>query len=304
MNDVNNLQAQSSEDPLWPRANSLLGRDSGAPIAIIGVPACETSISPTRADTTPGAVRDALRRYSTFSATHDIDLENLNIFDAGDVESPDHEEGEARVALALDSLRERIVIAIGGDNSITYSVATALAGESIKQSGLITFDAHHDLRDGISNGSPVRRLVEAGMPGENIVQVGIADFSNSAHYARRAHDMGITVIPRADFNARSIGSIVDQAIEVASQGGGPVHVDIDVDVCDRSVVPGCPAAAPGGLSAHELRQVSFLMGADSRVGSVDFTEVDAQADSPDDRTVRLVALCILEFLCGVASRDL
>ena len=304
MNDVNNLQAQSSEDPLWPRANSILGRDSGAPIAIIGIPAYETSISATRADTTPGAVRDALRRYSTFSSTHEIDLENLNIFDAGDVESPDHKEGEARVALALDSLKEKIVIAIGGDNSITFSVATALAGESIKQSGLITFDAHHDLRDGVSNGSPVRRLVEAGMPGDNIVQVGIADFSNSAHYARRAQDMGITVIPRADFNARPIGSIVDQAIEIVSQGGGHLHVDIDVDVCDRSVVPGCPAAAPGGLSADELRQVSFLMGADSRVGSVDFTEVDAQADSPDGRTVRLVALCILEFLCGVASRDL
>jgi formiminoglutamase len=35
---------------------------------------------------------------------------------------------------------------------------------------------------------------------------------------------------------------------------------------------------------------------------VDLTEVDAAADAPDGRTVRLVALCVLEIIAGMASR--
>ena len=38
------------------------------------------------------------------------------------------------------------------------------------------------------------------------------------------------------------------------------------------------------------------------VTSIDFTEVDASADAPDGRTVRLVALGILEALAGLALR--
>ena len=34
-------------------------------------------------------------------------------------------------------------VALGGDNSITYSVAKGMGAQ-----GLITFDAHYDLRDG------------------------------------------------------------------------------------------------------------------------------------------------------------
>ena len=37
-------------------------------------------------------------------------------------------------------------------------------------------------------------------------------------------------------------------------------------------------------------------------GLDDFTEVDASADAPDGRTVRLVALGILEALAGLALR--
>jgi formiminoglutamase len=81
-----------------------------------------------------------------------------------------------------------------------------------------------------------------------------------------------------------------------------VHVDFDVDVCDRAVVPGCPAAAPGGISADELRQFAYLAGWSKLVKSIDITEVDATADAPDGRTVRLAALLLLEAAAGLASR--
>ena len=97
--------------------------------------------------------------------------------------------------------------------------------------------------------------------------------------------------------------MIAQALEIAGCADGPIHVDFDVDVCDRSVVPGCPAAAPGGISADEFRDFAYLIGKSPQVTSVDFTEVDAKADSADSRTVRLVAVAILELLCGFQSRE-
>ena len=68
------------------------------------------------------------------------------------------------------------------------------------------------------------------------------------------------------------------------------------------MVPGCPAATPGGLSADEIRRAAFAIGLDDRVVAADFTEVDATIDSADQRTVRLTALCILEIMNGLANR--
>lgn len=295
-----------ADDPRWPRASAWLqagtARWTGglAPdMAVLGVPAHRTSLSPTRADTTPAAVRDALARFSTFSTTLGRDLSEVWAVDLGDIEEPDSDGGEARTRAAVSGFPGRLLVAIGGDNSITTAVAQG-AGAT----GLITLDAHHDLRDGRSNGSPVRRLVDGGLPGERIVQVGVADFANSAEYAARARDYGITVISREQVAMRGMTDVMAQALEVAGAGAHPtVHVDLDVDVCDRAVVPACPASVPGGLSAGELRHAARLAVADPRVASLDLTEVDARADSADGRTVRLVALCVLEAAAGLLSRD-
>ena len=99
-----------------------------------------------------------------------------------------------------------------------------------------------------------------------------------------------------------MATVLAEALAIAGAAGGPIHVDLDVDVCDRAVVPACPAAAPGGISADELRQVAYLAGADTRVKSLDVTEIDATIDSPDARTVRLGALLVLETAAGVGSR--
>jgi formiminoglutamase len=180
--------------------------------------------------------------------------------------------------------------------------ALGVAGSALDTAGLITLDAHHDLRDGRSNGSPVRRLVEAGLNPHRIVQIGIADFANSRAYRQRARELGITVIHRDELHDRPLREVVDEALHIAGAGGGPIHVDLDVDVCDRSVAPGCPASIPGGLEAHELRRITRLLAADPRVRGIDIAEVDASADAPDGRTVRLAALLVLEAAAGLAQR--
>jgi formiminoglutamase len=133
--------------------------------------------------------------------------------------------------------------------------------------------------------------------------VGIADWANSKSYADEAHARGVTVLTRGDVEGRGIEACMGQALAVAGEGGGPVYVDLDLDVCDRAVAPACPASLPGGLSAAQAMQAAFLAGRDPRVRAIDITEVDATNDAPDERTVRLAALCLLEAAAGLALRS-
>lgn len=298
------MSANLPHDPKWKRANTLFtSSDPSADIALVGVPAHKGSISPTNADQTPDAIRSALARYSTYSTSQGVDVSGQSFIDLGNIESPDGPEGFARVGAFVSGLlaKHKLVIALGGDNSITYSVASGLWPD-LSKIGLITFDAHHDLRDGQSNGSPVWQLIQAGLPGKNIVQIGIADFANSAEYSQRAKENGITVFSRAQLREMTITEVLKKALEIAGADGHEIYVDLDVDVCDRSVVPACPAAMPGGISADELRQAALLLGADKRVRAIDITEIDAAADSDDQRTVRLAALLVLEAAAGFATR--
>lgn len=283
-------------DPLWPRAASLFSSqvDNRADVMIVGVPASQTSLSPTSAHETPQAIRQALQRYSTAHSDPRVNLEKISLCDAGDVTSPDGDEAGAIAQLKSIGAKSSLLIALGGDNSITYSGVQATGA-----TGLITLDAHYDLRDGVSNGSPVRRLIEAGLSGKKVVQIGIADFSNSTAYAKRAKEFGITVIPRSELRSKSVKEIWALALSVA---GDKVFVDFDMDVCDRSVVPACPAAAPGGMSADELRQFAFLAGTSPSVIGADITEIDATKDSADERTVRLASLVVLEMAAGFSTR--
>jgi arginase family enzyme len=264
--------------------------------------ASETSISATGADSTPAEIRVALAGYSTYSWSQNRDLRDLSFADFGDSETPDSPAGETQTMQLAKKASQysKLSIALGGDNSITYAVMSGVFGEELESAGLVTFDAHHDLRDGVSNGSPVRRLIEAGLPGTSVVQIGINDFSNSPQYAARAQEFGVHVIPRSALRNRTADSVMDEAL--SKLGNKKLHVDIDMDVCDRAFVPACPAAAPGGISADELRQFAFLVGKTKQVRSVDITEIDAMADSADGRTVRLGALAVLEIASGYQNR--
>jgi formiminoglutamase len=334
------MNAQLSSDPLWPRTGDWPSPDEFDPaeridLALLGIPTWRTSLSGSGAGGTPQAVRDALRFYCAFespdggdddinrpkdsrepageSSDEDeserlrperLQLPDLRFADFGDVDDPDGAPGEARaLALMADAVdRSEIAVALGGDNALTVPAALGAWGDELDTAGLITLDAHHDLRDGESNGSPVRRLIEAGLDGKRVVQIGIADFANSAQYAARARDYGITVIHRDELERRSMEDIMADALEIAGSAGGPVHVDLDVDVCDRSVAPACPASIPGGITAFQLRRAARAAGAHPHVRSVDLAEVDVTRDTADQRTIRLCALLVLEVAAGLTRR--
>ncbi|MCF8546327.1 MAG: arginase family protein [Microbacteriaceae bacterium] len=294
-----------SHDPLWPRAGNWSAPDGDVDFGVIGVPTFSTSITPGSTNLTPDAVREVLPRYSeAFQSGSDIlTSAALARNDFGDVVDPDGDEAGAIRVIAEAVSRTRLLVAIGGDNALTVPVAVAAWGDQIATAGLITVDAHLDVRDGVSNGSPVRRLIEDfGVDPARVVQIAIADFANSNEYLRRVRDWGVTVITRDDVARRGVDAVVHEALAIAGADGGPIHVDLDIDACDRSVAPACPASIPGGLSAYEMRQFARGFARDDRVSTIDLAEVDAGVDAEDGRTVRLTALCVLEALAGLAER--
>lgn len=275
-------------------------------VALVGLATYATSVTARSAVSTPQAVRQALERFSTWSYSDHVDLADVvALVDYGDIPDPDDATVQERLRTVVGSFDPNIAlrVVLGGDNAATWHALRALSSPDLAQWGLVTLDAHLDLRDGVSNGSPVRQLLEAGLPGTNVVQVGIADFSNSSYYARRAHEAGITVISRDEMRSESLEDVVGRALEIAGAGDRAIYVDIDMDAADRAVVPGCPAAAPGGLSADEMRRFVRQVTSDSRVAAIDLTEIDVERDSEDQRTVRLAALLVLEALAGVWRRQ-
>jgi len=293
-------------DERWPSAASLLVYDAHTGycnIPLLGAHTYLSSVTPRSPIPTATAIRAALQSYSTYAIDADIDLLNhVRLLDRGDIHEPDL-RGAIALSQALSRASTEPWILLGGDNALTWHAMRALAGTELANWGLITFDAHLDMRDGRSNGSPVRQLLDEGLPGKHVVQIGLADFSNSAHYAAEARGRGVTIVTRGALRRRSMLDIITEALAIAGANGRPVYVDIDVDVCDRSVVPGCPAAAPGGLSADELRHAVRTIAADQRVRALDITEIDVERDTADHRTVRLGALLVLEAAMGIAKRE-
>jgi formiminoglutamase len=301
-----------TEDPLWPRASAWLasgGAPSGPRLAVVGIPLSRTSISPSGADTTPGAVRAALRRFATFHAGLDVDLETVSVTDVGDLDVADATvlDHMARVDSGLAGIRvgaaDRydLVVLIGGDNAVTRPAMRTLL--DVTTAGLLTLDAHHDVRGfhaGPTNGTPVRGLVEDGLPGHHVVQVGIGELTNSRAYRDWCEDRGVHLVGVSDARAR-VGKVVRAQLDRLAETCTDLYVDLDVDVVDRTFVPGCPGARPGGLAPWELLEAAVEAGRHPSVRAVDITEVDASAD-PDGRTVDLAAMCLLSAAAGLAAR--
>jgi len=304
----NMVSVATSKDLNWPSAASLLverpveGRRN---VGLYGISTFASSVTPRSSTSTPAAVRRALTRYATWLFSESIDLaDHVALVDYGDALNPDSEGGTERItdALAAMSPEVGLRLILGGDNAATWHGLKALCGGDYSNVGLVTLDAHLDMRDGTSNGSPVRQLLADGLDGHHVVQVGLADFSNSEFYARRAHEAGVTVISRDLLHSEPVEEVALRAVGIAGAGGRHVYVDIDMDAADRSVVPGCPAAVPGGLSADEMRRFVRAVAANHAVSAIDITEVDVERDSADERTVRLAALLVLEVLAGVRRR--
>ena len=309
------------DDPQWPRASAwLAGAGTGDPhaplLAVLGLPLSQASISPSQAHTTPAAVRRALDRFSTLAALESgeaIDLAAVRAVDLGNVGLEGMANDDAQMvvagavaeALGWPALNRApdLLVLLGGDNAITRPAMTA-AVRDLGRAGLLTLDAHHDVRGwhaGRTNGTPVRGLIEDGLPGTSVIQIGLGMFTNSPAYRQYCDEQGITAVTAAEARRRGVGSCVSDALDRLAAQCDQIYVDLDVDVLDAAFAPGCPGARPGGIAPWELQDAAAAAGRHPAVVAIDVVEVDAQADR-DGRTVDAAAQCLLAAASGLAQR--
>ncbi|MFN3670093.1 MAG: agmatinase family protein [Brevundimonas sp.] len=272
-----------SEALSWRSIADLVGDHPDASVALIGAGLNERSLTPGRCDLGPKAFRAALPRFSTYDVETGAEL-TTRVHDAGDVAlkgvSPADGFAPVRDAAAAQGSRALTVL-IGGNNAITRPGAHALGLERV---GVLTLDAHFDLRDtdqGLTNGNPIRALLEDGLAGERISQVGLAPFANTRRAHETAKAAGISVRTARDCRARGLAAVVAEELARLSGLCEAIYVDFDIDVIDRSQWPASPGARPGGVSAQDFFDATRAVGAHAKVKAVDLTEYDPSLEVGD-----------------------
>jgi arginase family enzyme len=270
----------------WPTAAAWLARGGDDPDAMVvaGVPLVEHAVTAaSRYDLAPAAIRQRLAKLSTWQSQRRVDLDHVEVRDLGDDVRP-------------PPLAAPLTVLLGGHNGVTFH---ALAGAELDRVGLLTLDAHHDVRPyppgAVGNGSPVRALIDAGLPGSNVVQVGIHGFSNSRVHHEWCLAAGITVLGPGRMDD------VPDLLDILAGRCDAIYVDIDLDVLDRAFAPGCPGSRPGGARPDEIFDAAFAAGAHPAVRAVDIVEVDPTADVAHV-TVDAAALTLLNVAAGYATR--
>ena len=286
----------------WPNLAELLSADNrDAPVGLLGVPLAAGSVTAGACDQAPLTLRRTLKRIGRYDVETGRELET-RVMDRGDVElcGPTIEKATPRIrdAVAESAGAHALTLLVGGNNAVTRPAVLALG--DLKKVGLITLDAHLDMRDtgeGLSNGNPVRALIEDGLPGTNIAQIGLAPFANTDAMHRDAVAAGNLVVTIGEVRKGGIDHAVERALDHVAHCEALV-IDCDIDVIDRAQFPAAPGARPGGMAVHDFFHAVRRLASDSRVRVIDLTEWDPPLDSSDLSALtagRWVAECLAGY---------
>jgi formiminoglutamase len=207
-----------------------------------------------------------------------------------------------RDAVAASAEGHALTLLVGGNNAATRPAVLALDNE-LEDVGLITLDAHFDMRDldeGLRNGNPVRALLADGLPGANIAQVGLAAFANSRAMHEDALEAGNLVVTIGDLRRDGIAHAIERALDHVAHCDALV-IDCDIDVIDRSQFPGAPGARPGGMALEDFLWAVRRLASDARVRVIDLVEWDPPLD-PSDLSALTAARWVAECLAGYEMR--
>lgn len=215
------------------------------------------------------AIRNESYSIETYSPYQDRDLEDITVFDAGDLELP-----YGNPAKVLDIIGEftlkvledgKIPFMIGGEHLISLGAVRA-AVKKYKDLHIIHFDAHSDLRDEylgetLSHATVIRRCWDL-VGDDRIFQFGIRSGSRDEIYWGRDH------VYTCFFNFSGLDDIIKKL------KGKPVYLTIDLDVLDTSVFPGTGTPEAGGVTFCEL------LDAVKKVSELDLVAADMTELSP------------------------
>lgn len=287
----------------WKSIADLIGGEGD--VALLGAPMEAGSVTPGRCDLAPETLRRTLKRFSTYNLETQEEL-SVGVRDAGDVAvqgiSPADGFAPIRDAAAACTSAHGLTLLIGGNNAVTRPAAHGL-GVPLDRVGLITLDAHFDLREtdgGPMNGNPIRCLLEDGLPGANICQIGLQPWANTRRMHEDAVAAGIGVYSIGSCERHGILKVLDDALGRLAHAE-VLMVDFDIDVIERGHLPGAPGARPGGMHPDMFFRAARQLAAQPKVRLVDLTEFDPGLDVSDISALT-AARWVCEVLAGFQAR--
>ena len=195
-------------------------------------------------------------------------------------------------------------VVLGGDHSVAAgSVAAAAAVERARGRplGLLWIDAHGDMNTpqttttGNVHGMALAALVgpepielaRAGdvTPGDDApvvspahtALVGVRNLDDAER--ERVIASGIRVYTMKDIDRDGMAAVAREALEVACDGTGGLHVSLDLDACDPTIAPGVGTPVKGGLSYREAHLLMETVADAGALRSLDLVEVNPILDT-------------------------
>ncbi len=282
-------------------------------VAIVGAPFDVATTNRPGARFGPRALR--AQAYDPASHHLDLDIEIfdwLDVVDFGDAHCPHGQTERAHANIrerVFEVARRGIVpVIIGGDHSITWPAATAVADHhGWGNVGIVHFDAHADTADILdgnlaSHGTPMRRLIESGaVLGRHFVQVGLRGYWPPAEVFEWMQQQEMRWHLMQEIWERGSRAVIEDAIAEALDGADSLYLSVDIDVLDPGFAPGTGTPEPGGMTPADLLRAVRQITLDANVVAIDVVEVSPPYDWADT-TINNAHRVIFEFLAGLAHK--
>jgi agmatinase len=179
---------------------------------------------------------------------------------------------------------------LGGEHGILPPLVLAaqhhpLVNGDLNKLTIVQIDAHADLREELdgeaySHACAAGRSLDLGVG--RLLQVGIRAYSKQEAELIQT-DERITTFFARDTQSPTHGKAAwSQWLETLQTLSGPVHLTIDIDGLDGSLVPATGTPVPGGLSFWQaIETIEAVFSApNATVISADVNEIVAQEDTP------------------------
>jgi len=266
---------------------------------VLGVPYDRTSTYRSGSRFAPYAIREASANIETYSMRTGVDVEDLRICDAGDLNVTDNpKETIERIRLVVGKVLadSKIPIMLGGEHTISLGgVRAAGVGTTV-----VDFDAHMDFRNEyngeyLSHASVMKRISE-DIGSDQIVQIGTrAVCKEEMEFAR---DKRISTISTLDLHRKPIDSNL-ATLRSVLDARRKLYVTLDIDVLDPAYAPAVSNPEADGLSPDIL--LSLLQEVcRHNVIAIDLTEMAPHYDT--GATAVQAARLLFESLCYIESQ--
>ncbi|SFS62473.1 arginase [Paenibacillus sp. BC26] len=197
-------------------------------------------------------------------------------------------------------------LVLGGDHSIAIGTIKGVL-QHVKRLGVIWFDAHTDVNthetthSGNIHGMSLAAVLGYGHPDlvgiggmettlrpENVVIIG----ARSIDPGERAFlkEKGIRVFTMHDIDRNGMKQVMEEAMEIVTNGTDGVHLSLDLDGMDPFEAPGVGTPVSGGMSYRESHFAMELLFERNILVSAEFVEVNPMLDQHNKTAMAAVEL--------------